>query len=293
MYNPPSASYVPPEGYPLKPSGPPQDAQAPSPQDVSPTNVREPSGQRRGGRRPSFTGRRPPCLFFPAGRCKNGAECRFPHVPPDGNAPHHMPYFSARGPKPPRQPNGNGVNNITDKMAGLAVRDDAPGHRNGLDGSSRPQSTDTNRPRYHQGKNGYGQNGARAEKRPPPPPKQQRVPNADEFPVLAGANTPPTRNGLSNGHLGPTAAQVLSAPAPARKDATPKDSSTRGTSPDLKSAAASKASLTLLCISARAESVGEPVPAATTHDHPAPAKLPISFAAVAAPELPKEIALSA
>ncbi|KAG6886985.1 hypothetical protein C0992_001337 [Termitomyces sp. T32_za158] len=155
-----------------------------------------------------------------------------------------MPYFSPRGPKPPRQP---GINNITDKMAGLAVRDDAPGHRNGFEGSNRPQATDANRPRFHQGgKNGYGQNGARAEKRPPPPPKQQRVPNADEFPVLAGANTPPSRNtglnGLSNGHAGPTAAQVLSAPAPARKDATSKDSSTRGTSPD---AAASKASLTL------------------------------------------------
>lgn len=47
---------------------------------------------------------------------------------------------------------------------------------------------------------------------------KQRVPNADEFPVLGGTITP-TRssgvNGLPNGH-GPTAAQVLLAPRPVR-----------------------------------------------------------------------------
>ncbi|KAG6862172.1 hypothetical protein C0995_004254 [Termitomyces sp. Mi166 len=295
-------SYPQPDGsvpFPVKADGTPQefnpDAKSPNPQDASGVNnhqAREGPGHRRGGRRTSFTGRRPPCLFFPAGRCKNGDECRYPHVTPEGNPPHHNPYFSARGPKPPRQPNGNPINNITDKMGGLNVRDDAPAQRSGVEGSSRPHSTDTNRPRYHHqgGKNGYGQNGARAEKRPPPPPKQQRVPNADEFPVLAGTNTPPTRNtglnGLANGHTGPTAAQVLSAPAPVRKDATSKDSSTRGPSPESKSAPAPS----------KAESNGataEAAPATMTHDHPAPVKLPISFAAVAAPELPKEIALSA
>ncbi|KAH0590955.1 hypothetical protein H2248_001068 [Termitomyces sp. 'cryptogamus'] len=295
VYNNPPSSYPQHDGsptYPVKPNGIPHefngDAKSSNPHDASgPINhqVRESSGHRRGGRRPSFTGRRPPCLFFPAGRCKNGDDCLYPHVTPDGNAPHHAPYFSGRGSRPPRQPNGNGINNITDKMGGLSVRD---AQRNGAD---RPQSTDTNRPRYHQGgKNGYGQNGARAEKRLPPPPKQQRVPNADEFPVLAGTNTPPTRNtglnGLSNGHTGPTAAQVLSAPAPFRKDAASKDSSTRGSSPDSKSAVASKVESNGVTI--------EAVPATTTtHDHPAPVKLPISFAAVAAPELPKEIALSA
>ena len=63
------------------------------------------------------------------------------------------------------------------------------------------------------------------------------MPNADEFPVLAGSITPPIRtpaiNGFSgNGGVpnGPTAAQVLQAPPPPRKDS--KESSTRGTTPD-------------------------------------------------------------
>jgi len=59
---------------------------------------------------------------------------------------------------------------------------------------------------------------------------QQRVPNADEFPVLAGSTTPPNRVG-TNGFNGPTAAQVLRAPAPVRNDGS-KESSTRGTTPD-------------------------------------------------------------
>lgn len=48
---------------------------------------------------------------------------------------------------------------------------------------------------------------------------RQRVPNADDFPVLAGSVTPPSRRSPGP-HLpnGPTAAQVLQAPAPARKD---------------------------------------------------------------------------
>lgn len=67
--------------------------------------------------------------------------------------------------------------------------------------------------------------------------KQQRVPNADEFPVLAGSTTPPTRspNGVltnGNGHQGPTAAQVLLAPPPVRKD-NATEPSTPGGSPDL------------------------------------------------------------
>jgi hypothetical protein len=63
--------------------------------------------------------------------------------------------------------------------------------------------------------------------RPSPKPvvPKQRVPNADEFPVLGGSTTPPARspaasvNGHVNGHSGPTAAQVLqAAPPPSRKD---------------------------------------------------------------------------
>lgn len=56
--------------------------------------------------------------------------------------------------------------------------------------------------------------------------------------MLAGSTTPPTRSpGLNgtilngNGHGAPTAAQVLQAPPPVRKDC-PKESSTRGTTPD-------------------------------------------------------------
>lgn len=65
-------------------------------------------------------------------------------------------------------------------------------------------------------------------------PKPQRVPSADEFPVLAGSSTPPLRspgaNGtFLNGHGGPTAAQVLQAPAPHKKESQP---GTRGGSPD-------------------------------------------------------------
>jgi len=55
----------------------------------------------------------------------------------------------------------------------------------------------------------------------------QRVPNADEFPVLAGSVTPPK---LVNGN-GLTAAQVLQAPPPGRKDGS-RDSSTRETTPE-------------------------------------------------------------
>ncbi|KAG6911593.1 hypothetical protein DXG01_011896 [Tephrocybe rancida] len=313
MYNnaPSSApAYVPHDGsapYPVPIAGKPQEfigdvkplnpLETPGPNNHHP--IRDGSVHRRGGgRRPSFnsSGRRPPCLFFPSGRCKNGDDCRYPHISPEANAPQHMPYYSGRGTRPPRQPhvNGNGIAHLNEKLAGLSVRDDAPAQRNSTDASTnRPHSSEAGRPRFNQGsKNGYNnhQNGARSEKRPPPF-KQQRVPNADEFPVLAGFITPPTRttglNGLANGngHAGPTAAQILSAPAPVRKDASSKDSSTRGASPEPIKSAAPKAEPNGVTT--------ESVPTTTTQDHPPAVKLPISFAAVAAPELPKEIALSA
>ncbi|KAF5385164.1 hypothetical protein D9615_001348 [Tricholomella constricta] len=308
MYNnaPASApSYVQHDGttpYPVsqpgKPSVTPQelngDVKLPHLQDTSGTNhhhpmPREGAGHhRRGGRRGSFNGRKPPCLFFPTGRCKNGDDCRFPHVLPDANGTHHIPYFSGRGGPRPRHPNGNGIAAINEKLSGMSIRDDAPARQNGTEGSSRSQSTDPGRPRFHQGgKNGYAPNATRPDKRPPPP--KQRVPNADEFPVLAGFITPPTRNpGLNgilpngNGHAGPTAAQVLQAPPPPRKDSS-KESSTRGTTPDpIKSTAAK----------AEPNGVAPETAPTTTHDHPT-VKLPVSFAAVAAPEMPKEITLSA
>ena len=53
---------------------------------------------------------------------------------------------------------------------------------------------------------------------------QQRVPNADDFPVLAGSVTPPARSPVVGPISGPTAAQVLQAPAPFRKPAKSTDS---------------------------------------------------------------------
>jgi hypothetical protein len=109
-----------------------------------------------------------------------------------------------------------------------------------MDGSSRSHSSEAgNRPKFPQGgKHPHNGPTGHAQKKAATFRHQQRVPNADEFPVLAGSTTPPNRlNGLNghmfngNGQHGPTAAQVLQAPAPPRKDGS-KESSTRGTSPD-------------------------------------------------------------
>ena len=98
---------------------------------------------------------------------------------------------------------------------------------NATENSSRSQSTDPgSRPRGYSGfKPNHYTNGHRPERRVVAP-KPQRVPSADEFPVLGGNATPPLRspgaNGtLVNGHNGPTAAQILQAPAPYRKDKEP------------------------------------------------------------------------
>jgi len=94
-----------------------------------------------------------------------------------------------------------------------------------------------NRPRFPQGPKPNGvNNGPRVDKKPVTK-QQQRVPNADEFPVLTGSITPPSRspgsNGsFTNGHSGPTAAQVLQAPPPVRRDSA-KESSTHSASPEL------------------------------------------------------------
>lgn len=72
-----------------------------------------------------------------------------------------------------------------------------------------------NRPRYSQGgKNQHGGNINNSHLHKKVVPKQQRIPNPDEFPVLAGTITPPSRpSGVWNGHAGPTAAQILQAPS--------------------------------------------------------------------------------
>lgn len=48
-------------------------------------------------------------------------------------------------------------------------------------------------------------------------PARQRIPNPDDFPVLAGSTTPPSRSPGPHGRFGPTAAQVLQAPPPTTK----------------------------------------------------------------------------
>lgn len=235
---------------------------------------------RRGSmRRGSFGGsRKPACLFYPAGRCRNGDECRFPHVLPDVTNT-HPPHFNGRGPRPrDNTRNGpNGIPTIEEKMANLNVRDDAQPRVNGTAASSRSQSTDGSRSR------GTKSNGPpRADKKFAP---KQRVPNADEFPVLGGS-TSSSRSSV-NGSCGPTAAQVLQAPAPPRKETT-KDPATRAASPEqhsVKNQAESKPA-----------GVNGVQPNGTPATVPPPAKLPLSFAAAATgatPEVAKEVSVSA
>ncbi|KAI6047806.1 hypothetical protein EDC04DRAFT_2863981 [Pisolithus marmoratus] len=165
---------------------------------------------RRGSmRRGSFAGSRKPapaCLFYPAGRCRNGDDCRFPHVIPNVSGPQH--HGGGRVPRPRDGPNG--VNTIEEQFASLTVREEIQPLRNSTTNSSRSQSTDA----------GTRSRGAKpmwnkADRKPVL--KQQRVPNADEFPVLGGLTS--SKNLVNggpaiNGSAGPTAAQVLQAPPP-------------------------------------------------------------------------------
>jgi len=133
-------------------------------------------------------------------------------------------------------------------------------------------------------------NGTRVDKRAT---TKQRVPNPDEFPVLGGSITPPSRspgvNGVltnGNGYYGPTAAQVLQAPPPIRKDST-KEPSTRGATPDPVRPV---------------QPVKEPKPIESNgigtdvnHEQAQQNKLPVSFAAMATatPDVVKEVSVSA
>ncbi|KIJ65023.1 hypothetical protein HYDPIDRAFT_175090 [Hydnomerulius pinastri MD-312] len=235
---------------------------------------------RRGSmRRGSFGGnRKPACLFYPAGRCRNGDDCRFPHVIPDASA---QPHLGARGPRPREVPAANGTNGIStieENFAAMNVRDDAQPRRNGTNGtanSSRSQSTDPgSRPR------GIKSNGPRVDKKPV---LKQRVPNADEFPVLGGSAPPSSRSSV-NGSAGPTAAQILSAPAPFRKDST-KESVTRSSSPEERQAKSPSEN--------RPTEVNGVQPNGTSNT--IPVKLPVSFAAAATgtPDVVKEVSVSA
>ncbi|KAF7290503.1 Glycerol-3-phosphate dehydrogenase [NAD(+)] [Mycena kentingensis (nom. inval.)] len=154
-----------------------------------------------GARRGTFPRSKPvpACMFFPLGKCKNGDDCRFPHIIPQDGIPSASFHLRGGGPRAPRggHANGNGYSALDEKLGNLSL--------NGHSGSS------------FRGRGGRGALNGYANKRASFPMKQ-RVPNADEFPVLGGgATTPPIRanGGLVNGN-GPTAAQVLQAPRPVR-----------------------------------------------------------------------------
>ncbi|KAJ7070805.1 hypothetical protein C8F01DRAFT_1244506 [Mycena amicta] len=174
---------------------------------------RQDMANRRGtARRGSFARSKPipPCMFFPLGRCKNGDDCRFPHIMPQDGVPVPMPFYPSRGGGPRSRGQSNGYAAIDEKMANLSLG------QNGHSGATL---------RGRGGKpavNGVNKRTAF--------PVKQRVPNADEFPVLGGATTPPIRvnGGFVNGH-GPTAAQILQGPRPvwgnSSQAATPRNAS--------------------------------------------------------------------
>ncbi|KAI0080340.1 hypothetical protein K474DRAFT_1704890 [Panus rudis PR-1116 ss-1] len=252
---------------------------------------------RRGGNRKASFGSRslkPPCMFFPSGRCRNGDDCRFPHVLPDGPASH----FAGRGGHRPRPSTYvNGYTGIEDKLATMTVNEQQQAGVNGnvTDGSSRSQSTEPGQKGrgFHGPKTGQFPNGGRYDKRPFAP-KPQRVPSADEFPVLGGSSTPPLRTPTINGHSGPTAAQVLQAPPPRKeKDSQP---STRGASPTGERSEQASATDKKPEVNGTTNGNSSISPPQTT------TKLPVSFAAVAtaaatpaapAPDASKEVSVSA
>ncbi|KAH8835845.1 hypothetical protein DL96DRAFT_92779 [Flagelloscypha sp. PMI_526] len=156
--------------------------------------------RRASARRPSFG--KPPCMFFPMGKCKNGNDCRFPHILPDTG-----PGSRGPGSRPPRPGSMDG---FTGKFGGMHINNNS-------------RSTNGFNPR------GGKMNGARSDRKPPAAIRQ-KLPSADDFPVLASSITPPLRSPSLNGHVGlngPTAAQVLQAPPPRKEPP-----STRGPSPD-------------------------------------------------------------
>ncbi|PCH33896.1 hypothetical protein WOLCODRAFT_160435 [Wolfiporia cocos MD-104 SS10] len=272
-------------GSPKSPTGPQADGYGPVPVSRDGmTHHRRGSARGRGAF--GGPGRKPPCLFFPLGRCKNGDECRFPHVLPDNSLPyhpaHHPPHFPVRGGHRPRpSAHMNGMASLEEKFAGMAVQDEGEHARNAANGgaattnSSRSQSSEPGSRRGPPFKPSHFANGARPEKKVAPP-KPQRLPSADDFPVLS-STTPPLRSPGSNtptinGYNGPTAAQVLQAPPPRKEgQAAPRDNSPEQSGKD-----------------------SEHKSNGVTPEPPI-SKLPISFAAAAtaAPDAAKEVAVAA
>ncbi|PFH54849.1 hypothetical protein AMATHDRAFT_72605 [Amanita thiersii Skay4041] len=238
-----------------------------------------PHGRRGTGRGGSFGGRKPACIFFPSGRCKNGDDCRFPHVLPDSTNSQTPSFYSNRGTARGRSyGTANGFAAIDEKLANMNIRD-VYNHHHSSGGRSRFNQGSKN---YH----GSSMNGIHTHKKGFTPVKQ-RVPNADEFPVLGGSITPPNRNtnGLPNG--APTAAQVLQAPPPTRKDTS--QSSTRGTTPDFSRVNGVKDIFNIVA------EVPASSPITTEQSQQVTNKLPVSFAAAANSntDVSKEVSVSA
>ncbi|KZS95828.1 hypothetical protein SISNIDRAFT_327564 [Sistotremastrum niveocremeum HHB9708] len=205
-----------PDGESFGQNGVPRDQQRPNNRG-NPRRIGHPHGSHG-----SF-GKKPACLFFPTGRCRNGDQCRFPHVMPEPgaqvNGAFSVRYPTRSRPAPPPT--------LEDKMAGLTVRETNGASTNG-DGSSEHDPADPATQQQARFPNSTRQlvNGAgRTEKRNNPSIKQ-RIPNADDFPTLQGNKTPPLTNGHVNGHFsnGPTVAQVLQA-ATAKSQAAKSDTS--------------------------------------------------------------------
>jgi hypothetical protein len=184
------------------------------------------NGYRRGGfRKTSFNGpARPPCLFFPAGKCKNGAECRFPHVRPEDDPA----AFGPEGYPPPSFPQRNGrpQNHMRGghgpRSFGPREHQDAPNGE--ANGQPRPHMTNGFRKHYpgsdfaprggfHNGGFRGGKFGGGPGHHHAPTVQKEKVLSQADFPSLNGATTPPTTNGHVNG-TGLTAAQVLKRNAP-------------------------------------------------------------------------------
>ena len=164
-------------------------------------------------------------------------DCRFPHVLTDNATmptPSPLPSTRGVGPRPRGLANGhNGFPTVETKLGAMPIRDvsatftefygcavksrqDAPRSKNAFEVTSRSQANEIgNRPRYSQGgKNQHGGNINNGHLHKKVAPKTQRIPNPDEFPVLAGTITPPSRpSGVWNGQAGSTAAQILQAPS--------------------------------------------------------------------------------
>lgn len=170
--------------------------------------------------------RKPPCAFYPAGKCKNGDLCRFPHVMPDENAPISpvSPRGGYSGPfgRTSRRPTILGP--IEDKLAEMSVKEDGPAENGDVaprpSGSSKPYNNSSPKMRggraptsapstpIHRQNNHNQHNQSQANQQP-----AQKLPSADDFPVLGGTATPPPPHGngqpYGSAWGGPTAAQVL------------------------------------------------------------------------------------